>query len=459
MSRHLRRGPGPQRGARVHVGILAALLVIALGAAAVVALAGPTPGPVRAEAPTAPAPAGCRAQTADFPRTATVYLSQDNLPPVAELARYDVVVVDQEWQERDPQYLADLRAADPGVCVIAHMNLVDRPNRVGTQPYWAGRYRLWQFTDDVTSDFPVQWQARTAAGTAVSEWPESTMANISDLAPPAGGQTYAQHASDWVVAYVLSSGVWDGVFLDVWGDRIFTADAQAWDVAGDGVDVPAEQIYGPGGPWERGATDIEAKIRARAPDTLIIANGQRTVHPGLLDGLAWESFADPQSDRDVAADLTDYWTKTSTAPHRLPGMAMTINKHPDPHSGANPQVARFQLAATLMQNGFWAPMGADYGFPEYYPELGGGTPLGRGYLGQPIAANPTPADLSSPFRNGVGRVGPDVTRRDFTNGIVLLNAGTSPQTVQLGGDFRTLSGESVSSVTVAAQDGAFLTRP
>lgn len=399
----------------------------------------------------------CRSQTADFPRTATVHLSSDRLPPITDLARYDVVVLDHEWQEREPQYLADLRATDPGVCLLAHVNLVDRPIELGSQPYWAGRYRLWQFTDDVTSVFPSQWEARTSAGIPVSEWPDTTMTNLTEGAPTVNGQSFAQHASDWVVDQVLSTGLWDGVFLDVWGDTIYTATADAWDITGDGVDVPDDQIYGAGGPWERGVTDVERRIRARAPNTILVGNGTRTLHAGLLDGLVWESFADPQSGREPLADLADYQAKASSPMHREPGLSITLDKSAAAESGgAAPRSARFKLAATLMQNGFWASVGRDYDHLGHYLDLGGGPTLPRGYLGQPVAENPTSADLTSPFHDGIGEFAPQVSRRDFANGIVLLNFGTVPQTVQFGRGFRDYDGQVVKQLTIDAQDGRIL---
>jgi hypothetical protein len=64
-------------------------------------------------------------------------------------------------------------------------------------------------------------------------------------------------------------------------------------------------------------------------------------------------------------------------------------------------------------------------------------------------------------------VAPDVVRRDFAHGIVLNNAGTAAQTVDLGGTFRRLTGRqdpatndgSVgTSVTLPPGDGLILLR-
>src|SRR6185437_1890284 len=168
----------------------------------------------------------------------------------------------------------------------------------------------------------------------------------------------------------------------------WTVDQDQWDITGTGHDVPSTEIYGPGDPLDRGLTSGERSMRSRMPDAILVANGTRTVHAGLLDGLAWESFADPLVHRDPVSDLTGYVTVGASEPHRKPGVSMTISSRRVRAGSADDyRRARFALAATLMQNGFWAPMGDDYGQPAYYDEMDGAG-LGRGYLGEALEPNP-----------------------------------------------------------------------
>jgi hypothetical protein len=421
--------------------------------------AAPAPGPVPGPVPVVDHPT--------FPRPAAVFLAQDALPPVEELARYDVVVVDNEWAHRDPDHLRQLRARDPEVTLLAYVNLVDRPIQLGSREYYANRYVLWQFTDPTTSTFPRQWQARTASGAAVSEYPETTMTNLSDQAPRVGGQTFGEYGADWIADTVWASGMWDGIFLDVWGDTIYTVDRPRWDLAASGVDVPQDRIFGADGPWARGLTAAEQRMRRRMPDAIIVANGDRTLRDGLLNGRAWESFTDTAADRSLPQDLRTYLDVTSAGGARQPQVAMTINlRRAAPGSSQEFREARFRIAATLMQNGYWAPADDGYGRLLHYDELDGAG-LGRGYLGAPVDPDPTPAGVQQPFAGGAGAVGELVFRRDFANGIVLVNAGDAEQTVQLGGPFRKLGGaqdpavndgSTVTSVTIPAQDGLILLR-
>lgn len=403
-----------------------------------------------------------------FPRTATYWLEQNEIPAVDELARYDLVVIDSEWGHRlERADFERLRALNPDIVLLAYVNLIDYRPELGSAGYYADRYALWQFRDSTTSTFPEEWLARTARGTRVSEWPDTVMVNLADTAPRIDGRTYAEYAARWVVDQVWSTGLWDGVFLDVWGDRIFSASHTRWDVDGDGDDDPEDRIYGPDGPWERGVTSAEQIMRQAMPDAVLIGNGERTLRDELLDGRVFESFADPGAGRDPASDIDGYVGAAASDGHRQPGLALNINVRRAP-AGSQEEYrnARFFLTATLLQDGFWAPMGLHYGELAYYDELDGGG-LGPGYLGAPLVANPAPERLDEPYADGIGVVAPDVVRRDFEHGIVLNNAGSATQTVDLDGTFRRLTGRQdpatndgslVTSVTLPPRDGLVLLR-
>jgi hypothetical protein len=431
---------------------LAAMIV------AVVALTG------CADSPLASTPANQDVGT--FPRTATYWLNQDYLPSVDELARYDLIVMDSEWANRvDHAVFRELRQRNPHVILLAYVNLVDYPPRLGSASYYADRYALWQYRDSTTSTFPPEWLAHTADNQPVSQWPNSQMANFADTAPRVGGQLYAEYAAHWVIDKVWSTGLWDGVFLDVWGDRIYGANHASWDVDGDGVDDSEQAIFGVDGPWERGITVAEKIMRAGMPNALLIANGDRTLLDQRLDGRAFESFADQGADRDPTWDISHYLRVSSDPGRRSPGAMLNIDRRRvllgDPQEFRS---ARFYLTATLMQDGYWAPMGYSYGELTYYDEMDGAG-LGRGYLGRPLVPDPAVDRVTGPYIVGVGTIRPGVTRRDFEHGIVLNNATSEPQTIDLGGTYRKLTGKQdptvndgseVTSVTLPAYDGLVL---
>lgn len=111
------------------------------------------------------------AADAAFPRTLGLYLAHNPLPSAQTLARYDVVVIDNEWAHRDPATLAQARALNPNLKLLAYVNVIDRPNSLGARDWWSNRYDLWGYTSAGSlGTFPESWIAKTAGGATVSEW-------------------------------------------------------------------------------------------------------------------------------------------------------------------------------------------------------------------------------------------------------------------------------------------------
>ncbi|UTM39893.1 putative glycoside hydrolase family 15 protein (plasmid) [Rhodococcus pyridinivorans] len=397
------------------------------------------------------------------------YLDQDSLPSVDELARYDLVVIDHEWAQRAPQsFFRALDEANPALRLLAYVNLVDYPDVLGSAEYWPGRYDLWQFSDSTSSSFPPQWLATTASGRRVSEWPKTSLANLTDVAPQVQGRIFAEYAAQWVVDRVWATGRWDGILLDVWGDRIYTADQDRWDIDGDGIDETDEQIYGPDGPWARGLARAEQLMRTQMPEAILVANSNRTLDRSPLNGRAWESFADPLAGRDPKADVQDYLTTVAAGEQQPPGVSMTIDRRRGGlESAEHYRRARFFLTATLLQDGYWAAMGEHYGELAFYDEMDGAG-RGHGYLGEPVVEDPSWERVNRPYTGGVGTVAEGVYRRDFNQGVVLVNLGTEAQPVALGQTYRHLrgtqdpsvnTGELVDAVTIPPEDGLVLVLP
>jgi Hypothetical glycosyl hydrolase family 15 len=405
-----------------------------------------------------------------YPRTAAVFLDQDALPPVEELARYDLLVFDNEWAHRMPRsFFDDLRRLNPRLKLLAYVNVVDSMKQSGTFDYWQNAYHLWRIdpSNPAANTFPDEWLARTASGTPVHEWQDRVMTNLTDQAPRVDGQLFVEYAVDWIVNTVWSAGIWDGIFLDVWGERIYTADSDHWDINRDGVDETDDQIYGADNPLDRGLTIGEHRLRAALPDAILVVNSDRTMRDKLLNGRAFESFMDPAAGRDVDTDFRAYLAAAASQDIRVPRVTMTINKNLiEPETPDFFRKSRFELGATLLQDGFWAPAGPDYGSLAYFDEMDGGG-LGRGYLGYPLEPDPNWKMLSKRHTGGTGSPAQGVFRRDFEHGIVMVNTSAVPVTVPLERPFTKLKGKQdpvandgsrVDSVNVGPQDAVILMR-
>lgn len=128
---------------------------------------------------------------------------------------------------------------------------------------------------------------------------------------------------------------------------------------------------------------------------------------------------------------------------------------------------RFGLTTTLLNNGYFSyEMNTDgHGslclmwFDEY-DNAGGG----RGYLGYPLGG----AYQVESFRLTPNTIEGDIWERDYENGIVLVNATSTPITISLEGTFRKIKGTQdplvndgslVTQVTLQPKDGIILLRP
>ncbi|MDQ1476128.1 MAG: hypothetical protein QOI01_215 [Mycobacterium sp.] len=448
--------------ARLQILLLVAILTASCWSANVdVPISSAQPAPV---APNPPAPVNLT-----FPRTAAYFLDQHNLPSVDELARYDVVVLDNDWANRMPRsFFDELRSRNPRLKLLAYVNVVDSVHEIGTYDYWANAYKLWQLDPSTRqSALPDKWLARTAAGVPVHEWEDRIMTNLTDRSPRINGQLFVEYAVDWIVNTVWSTGIWDGIFLDVWGDHIWSADSNKWDIDRDGVDETDDEIYGPGGPWARGLAIGEQRLRAALPDALILANGDRTLEAGRLNGRVFESFADPTVRPDDVSDVHSYVASASGGGMSWPPTTININTEREPPgSPAALRKARFEFGATLLQDGYWAPMGSDYGKLEYYDELDGAG-LGRGYLGNPLEQAPSMDLLSRRSASGTGSPADGAFRRDFDNGIVIVNTSPARVTIPLERTYTKLKGTQdpaindgaqVNAVTIGSHDAIVLLR-
>jgi hypothetical protein len=188
------------------------------------------------------------------------------------------------------------------------------------------------------------------------------------------------------------------------------------------------------------------------------------MHGALLEGFLGDTWAtETWGGWQKAMDDYRFRLNLSIAPKLAVAGHLNLGLDGSDPSDATPYRAmRYGMASVALEDGYYA-----YGTPSGYPdddaqlatfdELGnnaGGPAVG--YLGHPTQAPPTAA-----WQSGVWR-------RDFDNGVVLVNPkGNGQKTVNLGGTFKHIKGaqnptlndgSSVTSVTLADRDGLVLLR-
>ncbi len=282
----------------------------------------------------------------------------------------------------------------------------------------------------------------------------------------------ASRVNAYIPAYlksaVISKGLGDGIFYDWITEQISWLNYRAsnpngpLDIDNDGVADPDAELDST---WVRGTKTLLSKSRQTYPTgTLIVGNGGWVfddTYRGYLHGRMVENFLGGQS---FGYD----W-------HRV------LRGHVLMHRGSlSPKVSlimangakgdfrfmRFALCSTLMFDGYFTYTNkgayqAAWWYDEYSVDKATGKAerslARKGWLGLPKGAA---YDVASPAvrletllladdRSSMARV----WRRDFANGIVLVNPTAAARTVPLGGTFRKIKG----TVDPATNNGAAVT--
>ncbi len=212
--------------------------------------------------------AGCGGGEAGPPQavpSAVVSYSATPDPAVDAYARPgDVIVVTMDLRLRDPERI--LRWRRQGAIVLAYVNAVDYPLR-GLGPLEEQLYG---------GDFPKAWLYPGG----LSNWPDTRLLDLHKGSPVATYRgytgTWAGYVSRFIARDVIGDGrLFNGVFLDVWGDRV-------WSLGIGGRDSA----------WDQGVTEASAAIReAVGPRVYLVANN--TPSPGTaryLNGRMFEGF-------------------------------------------------------------------------------------------------------------------------------------------------------------------------
>jgi Hypothetical glycosyl hydrolase family 15/Divergent InlB B-repeat domain len=382
-----------------------------------------------------------------FPRRAALVVADFNLGVVTEqalLARFDLAMLGlyAGWSQNG----LGIQAAAQALKTIKPSILVGNYSILNEAYYNT-------YPDARTAKLnATNWWLRDAAGNMV-QWSSAYGAWDIDIttwaAPDANGQRYPQWVADWFDSqYFAGSSVFDFWYFD--NVMVQPLDPAAdWKRNGTNqnssdADVAAAFRAGEAAEW------VEA--RKLEPNMLLLGNVDSDLSSAEYKGQLNLALLECLTGQSWSIDTWGGWQQMMS---RYLGVMANL---------APPQVAvfsacggatdyamlRYSLASALMGDGYFAYSGnGSYSSASWYDEFN----VNLGAALQPAA--------TAAYQNGV-------YRRDFQNGIVLVNPrGNGRQTVTLGGTFHkivgtqdpaTNNGQAVTSVTLNAADGIVLTR-
>ncbi len=365
------------------------------------------------------------------------WLPEEDLP---RLAKYDALVFDADQAARYPERVRRLRELNPKIIILAYVTSEEIADNRFIEP---DDYPLKKQSTEIQD----AWYVRDAQGNHTAFWPNSSLLNVTDKGPTGPtGERWNEYFPRFIRDTVLASGLWDGVFLDNTFNSISYFAKSPVDLDRDGVADPRDVADAA---WRAGMVKMIRRIRELNPGAIIMGNGDGT-YASLINGVFFERFPN-WSWGPNWKEFREALTKNLS-----PNMA-TINVNTINQDRPNDyQLMRYGLTSALIAGGWYSFDRGDYGheviwwYDEYEMPLGASRSAPRLIQGG----------------KGAGIV-PGVWRRDFEQGIALVNSTEARQIVPLSGVFEKLRGQQdattndgslVSSVTLAPHDGILLFR-
>jgi hypothetical protein len=268
---------------------------------------------------------------------------------------------------------------------------------------------------------------------------------VADNSPEINGLRLNQYIARFVATDLLSTGLWDGVFYDnAWKDV-------KW-LTGDYVDLnkDGQQDSDVDFHWREGTRAIYRETRALTNNKyVIVGNATSDAYKNDLNGIMLENF--PSSGWEDTMRVYNS-NQNGTMEPRI--NIINTNVGNNGNISSDFKKFRYGLASTLLINGYYS---FDFGdrshnetwwYDEYDIELG-----------KPLT--PAVSLTSAPqFKSGIWR-------REYENGIALVNSGSESQNIDLGGEYEKIKGTQdtdvndgaiVSEVNLKAKDGLVMLR-
>ncbi|MBD3251262.1 hypothetical protein GF380_02200 [Candidatus Uhrbacteria bacterium] len=359
---------------------------------------------------------------------------------VQELAKWDVVVIDMDQQTRYAERVRKLRRLNPNIKILAYISSANiAAARFVEEKDFPG-YAL-------AHSIPEAWYMHRGKE-RVGFWVGAWLLNVTQDSPrDRQGRRWIDFLPEFIDEELMSTGLWDGVFLDdaLPGATWFVGGGL--DMNGDGI---ADSDDAVNASWNRGWTEMAQHLRERlGPDALIMGNGSPD-YASVTNGILFESF--PNN------GWVEGFRNYQTAYHYNPKPSITaINSntnnvdHPTDY-----RAMRLGLGTSMLANGYYSfdfgprDHGQLWWYDEYDADLG--APAGLPTLLEP--AN----------QRGVHE---GVWWRDYEQGAVVVNSSRQTQRIALDVPYERLrgnqdpvtnSGHVESSLELPARDALLLYR-
>jgi len=383
-----------------------------------------------------------RLSTHSFPKLFIQIM--DYLPSkarISESANWDFLVVDAEVVANNPEYLGEsgtIRTINPNAVIVTYFSAADvipGNTAIINGGFIAGLKDAWYMKDIYGSRFKLFKLKKDF-------W--SDMLNLTTKVN--------KFMPKYLKKKVLSKGLVDGMFFDwinddiSWLNHRTNAPCGPPDINNDGLQESDEELNKR---WIKGTKKLLKKSNKSFPSgSLIIGNsGGLTEHTygARLNGLMIEHFLGA----NWPYMMRKHYRHLKYSRSASLSMIMANGKKKDY------KTMRYSLCSTLMFDGYFTFTNAKgayiatWWYDEYSVDLITGKAVKslehKGYLGDPLGDAYNASDPNKKLKDVLLSENYDVAkdiiwRRDFKNGIVLINPSDKNVTVDLGGKFKKIKG-------------------
>ena len=381
-----------------------------------------------------------------FPRLANIFLKTPiTLSEAEQLANWDLVVLGMQAQDTDPEVFNILRSKNPDIIILAYVPSAEFP--VSRLDILESPNGPWH---QLFSGINSQWWLKDQWGGIVSFWPGNQSLNPSNAAPLINGERFNNYYAKFLSQTIMASGFWDGIFFDsLWAEAAWVNGGNL-DLNLDGQKDGASYINNQ---WKSGMETIFTYLKNTHGQNIILLGNGGNEYNQYLNGRMFESFPNIW-ENGWSGQMQKYTNFMDDG--QFPQISFLNGDTQNSGNWTNYADLRYSLASALLDNGFfsydWGT--ADHSQLWWYDEYDVflGPPLNDFYnleIGQPLT------------------ITSGIWRRDYANGIVLVNSTNDSKIINLNGTFEKIrgsqdllvnNGQLIEQVTLPGQDGLILLR-
>ncbi|MDD4994913.1 MAG: putative glycoside hydrolase [Patescibacteria group bacterium] len=377
----------------------------------------------------------------DAPRLANIFLHWSVADDKArDLAEWDVVILDMDIQTSNPSAIDTMRRINPDIKIFAYIPLVEVRQSIDGLASSSLRRKLAQGIKN-------EWYLVDTSGNKRSFWQGNWIMNITNECLSVAGQRWNDYLPSFVKNEIIASGKWDGVFFDNgWEDVTYFAGGNL-DFNRDGQPAGSSDANRL---WKEGiAKALDATASAIGSKYLVMLN-DGPYYANHTDGVTVENF----SSKDWTYALKNY--RDAVTESQQPSSNILNSNTNNTGSQNDYKTMRFGYTSAMLFDGYYSfDFGdQDHGQTWWYDEYGA-------YLGAPKGPAENLTSSGSDLMEGLWK-------REFQNGLVLVNSTYSNQSTEFFGEYEKIhgvqdpkknDGSIVSGTVVAPRDGIVLIRP